>query len=31
MSALDAIWKKNFKIRKNRDWEEMPQAFKKAK
>lgn len=29
MSALDAIWKKNLKIRKNRDWEEMPQAFKK--
>ncbi len=31
MSALEAIWKKNLKIRKNRDWEEMPQAFKKAK
>ena len=31
MSALDAIWKKNLKIRKNRDWEEMPQAFKKSK
>lgn len=29
MSALDAIWKKNLKIRKNRDWEEMPQAFRK--
>jgi UDPglucose 6-dehydrogenase len=29
MSALEAIWKKNLKIRKNRDWEEMPQAFKK--
>lgn len=29
MSALDAIWKKNLKIRKHRDWEEMPQAFKK--
>jgi UDPglucose 6-dehydrogenase len=29
MSALDAIWKKNLKVRKNRDWEEMPQAFKK--
>ncbi len=29
MSALDAVWKKNLKIRKNRDWEEMPQAFKK--
>jgi UDPglucose 6-dehydrogenase len=31
MSALDAIWKKNLKIRKNRDWEEMPQAFRRAK
>jgi UDPglucose 6-dehydrogenase len=31
VSALDAIWKKNLKIRKNRDWEEMPQAFKKTK
>lgn len=29
MSALDAIWKKNLKIRKHKDWEEMPQAFKK--
>jgi len=29
MSALDAIWKKNLKVRKNRDWEAMPQAFKK--
>jgi UDPglucose 6-dehydrogenase len=29
MSALDAIWKKNLKVRKNKDWEEMPQAFKK--
>jgi UDP-glucose 6-dehydrogenase len=29
MSALGAIWKKNLKIRKNRDWEEMSQAFKK--
>jgi UDPglucose 6-dehydrogenase len=29
MSALEAIWKKNLKIRKNMDWEEMPQAFKK--
>lgn len=28
-SALEAIWKKNLKIRKHRDWEEMPQAFKK--
>ncbi|HKC05064.1 MAG TPA: hypothetical protein VKC54_04320 [Patescibacteria group bacterium] len=29
MSALEAIWKKNLKVRKHRDWEEMPQAFKK--
>lgn len=29
MSALQAIWDKNLKIRKNRDWEDMPQAFKK--
>lgn len=31
VSALDAIWKKNLKIRKNRDWEAMHQAFKKTK
>lgn len=31
MSALEAIWKKNLKVRKHRDWEEMPQAFKKIK
>lgn len=31
VSALEAVWKKNLKIRKNRDWEEMPQAFKKTK
>jgi UDPglucose 6-dehydrogenase len=31
VSALDAVWKKNLKIRKNRDWEALPQAFKKAK
>ena len=31
MSALEAVWKKNLKVRKNRDWEEMPQAFKKTK
>ncbi len=31
MSALEAIWKKNLKVRKHRDWEEMPQAFKKSK
>lgn len=29
VSALEAIWKKNLKVRKRRDWEEMPQAFKK--
>jgi len=29
MSALNSIWEKNLKIRKNRDWESMPQAFKK--
>lgn len=31
MSALEGIWKKNLKIRKNRDWEKMPQAFNKNK
>lgn len=29
MAALNAVWNKNLKIRKNRDWEKMPQAFKK--
>ncbi|MDP3994897.1 MAG: hypothetical protein Q8P91_03635 [bacterium] len=29
MSALSAIWKKNLKIRKNRDWEHMTSAFRK--
>ena len=29
VSALEAVWKKNLKVRKHRDWEEMPQAFKK--
>jgi UDPglucose 6-dehydrogenase len=29
MTVLEAVWKKNLKVRKNRDWEEMPQAFKK--
>lgn len=29
MSALEAVWKKNLKVRKKREWEEMPQAFKK--
>jgi UDPglucose 6-dehydrogenase len=31
MSALQAIWNKNIKIRKNRDWEHMPQAFTSKK
>lgn len=31
MSVLDAVWKKNLKVRKHRDWESMPQAFKKTK
>ena len=30
VSALEAIWKKNLKVRKHRDWEEMPQAFRHA-
>ena len=29
MSALEGVWKKNLKVRKHRDWEKMPQAFKK--
>lgn len=29
MDALNTIWKENLKVRKHRDWEEMPQAFKK--
>lgn len=29
MSALEAVWKKNLKVRKHRDWEALPQAFKK--
>lgn len=29
VSALQAVWDKNLKVRKNRDWEEMPQAFKR--
>lgn len=29
VSALEAIWKKNVKIRKHKDWEDMPQAFKR--
>jgi UDPglucose 6-dehydrogenase len=31
MSVLNEVWKKNLKIRKNRDWEALPQAFKKTK
>ncbi|WKZ25441.1 MAG: hypothetical protein QY322_03580 [bacterium] len=31
MSALQAIWDKNIKIRKIRDWEHMPQAFTSKK
>ncbi|MEK7472540.1 MAG: hypothetical protein AAB625_00725 [Patescibacteria group bacterium] len=31
MSALQAIWDKNIKIRKNRDWEHMPQSFTSKK
>lgn len=31
MSALSAIWKKNIKIRKNRDWEHMTSAFRPKK
>ncbi len=31
VSALEAIWKKNLKVRKHRDWESMPQAFNKSK
>ncbi|MBI4033328.1 MAG: UDP-glucose/GDP-mannose dehydrogenase family protein, partial [Candidatus Blackburnbacteria bacterium] len=30
LSALEAIWKKNLKIRKNRDWEEIPGAVSGA-
>jgi UDPglucose 6-dehydrogenase len=29
MSVLNEVWKKNLKIRKHKEWEEMPQAFKK--
>lgn len=31
MSALSAIWQKNLKIRKNRDWEHMASAFREKK
>lgn len=31
MSALQAIWNKNIKIRKSRDWEHIPQAFTSKK
>ena len=29
MSALSAVWQKNLKVRKNRDWEHMSSAFRK--
>lgn len=29
MSALSAVWQKNLKIRKNRDWEHMTSAFRR--
>ncbi|EKE12997.1 MAG: UDP-glucose/GDP-mannose dehydrogenase dimerization [uncultured bacterium] len=29
MNTLKTIWEENLRIRKHRDWEEMPQAFKK--
>jgi UDPglucose 6-dehydrogenase len=29
MSVLQAVWDKNLKVRKSREWEEMPQAFKR--
>lgn len=31
MSALEAVWKKNLKVRKNRDWEHMSSAFRPKK
>ena len=31
VSVLEAVWKKNFKVRKNRDWEHMSSAFRKKK
>ena len=31
MSALSAIWQKNLKIRKNRNWEHMTSAFREKK
>ncbi len=31
MSVLQAVWDKNLKVRKNKDWEDMPQAFNKKK
>lgn len=31
MSVLQAVWDKNLKVRKNKDWESMPQAFEKKK
>jgi len=29
ISVLEAVWKKNLKVRKNRDWEHMTSAFRK--
>lgn len=29
MSVLNEVWKKNLKLRKHKDWEDLPQAFKK--
>ena len=31
MSVLQSVWDKNLKVRKNKDWESMPQAFEKSK
>ncbi len=31
LSALEAVWEKNLKIRKNRDWEEIPGAVNEKK
>jgi UDPglucose 6-dehydrogenase len=31
MSALEAVWKKNLKLRKNRDWEHMSSSFRPKK
>lgn len=31
VSVLEAVWKKNLKVRKNRDWEHMTSAFREKK